>query len=308
MKSIQRILLTLFSVLAPWIMGAATVQAALLNDIRVGDYDTHTRIVFELSEATVFERIISRKPGQLTIIFPNAKPQLIRKIPTERSARVQEITLFRRQDSLSVVLAFSFEHFRYELKEYQAPFRLVIDVYHLGLNPASQPRPDKASEIIETRDDRWHQEQPPASLEQDPSKTPTPSNEAENPLTQPGTTGPPAADQPQSDMPPLPRLAQSEKHQAVPGQTTPQPESDNGLQATDNTIPDAKGLQYYLVIGMVIMTIVILLLLLLMLIFKQPKSEGQSLSAAGKDLRQQDKHIATLNAKIHEQLKRYDEA
>lgn len=304
MKSILRILLTLISVLAPWIIGVATVQAALLNDIRVGDYDTHTRIVFELSEATVFERIISRKPGQLTIIFPNAKPQLVRKIPTERSARVEEITIFRRQDSLSVVLAFSFEHFRYELKEYENPFRLVIDVFHLDVKPTSKHLPDEANSVIETRDDSWRQDQPASLSEQDPFSMPQSSAEVANPRPNQEALKLPAAEQPKSDRPALPHLTQPEKHQTEPVTA----DTDDGSPSADASAPTANGMQFYLVIGMVIMTIVILILLLLMLIFKQPKSEGNALSVASKDLHQQDKHIATLNAKIHEQLKRYDEA
>ena len=66
-------------------------------------------------------------------------------------------------------------------------------------------------------------------------------------------------------------------------------------------------MQYYLVIGLVLLTLVILILLLVMLVSKSRWANSSSPIKPGEFLERQDERIAALDAKIHEQLKRYEQ-
>lgn len=306
MKSLLRSLIPLISVVAPLIIGVNAIHAANLKDIRVGEYDTHTRIVFELSKATVFERRVSQNPGQMTLVFANTQPQLVRKIPLGRAKHVKAIKLMRRQDSLSSVLTFSFDHFRYELIEYQNPFRVAVDIYHLASAP-QPPVSNRKSDPAAIPDAENTLDQSVERHAPTPMDTPLATAEdAHPPLNEKTTAIPPADKAPTASVttePPLqpaPRNPLTRQTPAPPGQI-------NDPDTSDLDTPDSFAMQRYLVMGMVIMTIIILILLLLMLIFKQPQVDENSTSADD-NLKRQDKRIAALNAKIHEQLKRYDEA
>ena len=69
-----------------------------------------------------------------------------------------------------------------------------------------------------------------------------------------------------------------------------------------------NGLQFYLVIILVAITIGILALLLIMLLSKRRWTDEKKEMNVNEFLKNQDKRIASLNARINEQLKRYEEA
>lgn len=105
--------------------------AAKLKDIRVGEHETHTRIVFEHGDTIPHETLRPLAAGQLSVVFPDTELDLVRKIPIDSSKRLQEIKIWQRQNELSLVLTFAFEHFRYELSRIDQPNRLVLDVYRM---------------------------------------------------------------------------------------------------------------------------------------------------------------------------------
>lgn len=292
MKFLQWILIPLFCVIAPLTIGVAATHVAYLNDIRVGEYESHTRLVFELSESTTFEKIVSRKPGHLTIIFANTQPQLVRKIPIERTRRVKSIKLLSRKDSLSLNLTFSFDQFRYELLEFENPFRFAIDVFHL--TPGFQS--PVVSETLLDQATGAGAGDTMARLSDvtenlPPQKSQPPAQAKRSPLAEKDDLVLSAKRSSSQYDHPAP------SPQAAPRQSTPDPPTAL-LSPTKKESPpkteasNYKGLQYYLVIGMVIMTIIILVLLLLMLIFKQPKSDD-NIPGDNDDLLQQDKRLIT---------------
>ena len=67
-------------------------------------------------------------------------------------------------------------------------------------------------------------------------------------------------------------------------------------------------LQFYLVVVLVLITIAILVLLLLMLLSRHRWANDEPHLGPKEFLKDQDKHIASLDARIKEQLKRYEEA
>ena len=67
-------------------------------------------------------------------------------------------------------------------------------------------------------------------------------------------------------------------------------------------------LQYYLVIGLVVLTIAILILLVLMLLTKYRWGNNRPLFNIDDHLKEQQAKIETINGRIKEQLKNYEKA
>ncbi len=289
--------------------GAVSSQAAFLNDIRVGDYKDHTRIVLELSSAMGIERITPLLPGQLTIILPATQPRLVRKIPIEHSQHVKDIRLWYSKENFTVRLTFAFDHFRYKVIKFKNPDRIAVDVYQLASAPLT-PMPEKnkdesivtpnvaeAEKQLPMIGDNSNPFQPPASTERLPQM-----GALEKQATQPkkGHT----ADEVRRPWPPNP-VAQKKAGGAV---VSAPPKQHASPDALPDTSSGSRGLQFYLVVGLVMLTIFILVLLLLMLLMKQRWISGETPLNATEYLQRQDKRIAALDTQIQEQLKRYDEA
>jgi hypothetical protein len=298
LNRIQRMVWPLLSVSFALIIGVTSSHAAYLKDIRVGEYEDHTRIVFELSAATAIERIIPQDPGQLTVVFADTQPQLTRKIPIERSTRVKKFKLWSRHESLSSVLNFTFDHFRYELTEFENPVRIALDVYELPSTPlppvSAQPKAPNAT-ASGTLDPTA---QLPVLPEDSPLVTPQPSTQApvQAPLDE-KTAVELNADQPAGSS------AQNPTAEAVPDKPKADP-----LGSPPAASSGFSRMQFYLVVGLVILTMVILALLLLMLLSRQRWTNDDTSLHATDFLHSQDKRMAALDAQIQEQLKRYDEA
>ncbi len=288
--------------------GVVSSQAGFLNDIRVGDYKDHTRIVLELSTAMGFERITPLLPGQLTIILPATQPRLVRKIPIERSQRVKDIRLWYSKENFTVRLTFAFDQFRYKVIKFKNPDRIAVDVYQLDSAPL-QPIPEKKKDVsIVTPNVAKSEKQLPMIADNSNPLQPLSSAETgpqmgtgEKQATQPkkGHT----ADAARRPWPPRP-VAQKQAGGAMVSAPPKQHASPDELP---DTTSGSRGLQFYLVVGLVVLTIIILVLLLLMLLMKQRWINGETPLNASEYLQRQNKRIAALDTQIQEQLKRYDE-
>ena len=86
-------------------------------------------------------------------------------------------------------------------------------------------------------------------------------------------------------------------------------EKADGIPAVDSSSQEKtpKGLQYYLLIGLVVLTILILVMLIAMMFPKKKWGEEKKPLKIDDLLHRQEEHIATLNSQIEEQLKRYQE-
>ena len=230
-----------------------STQAALLKDIRIGEYDKFTRIVFELDSSIKPEHIVRISAGQLSVVFANTSAEFIRKIPVERSRHIKNIQLWDKTNQLSAVISFDFEHFRHESFPLNNPPRIVLDIQPLAIAPesivAGPPAESKASEETLAQVVR--------------SKTPEPSSE---------------------------------------------PQIKVALPVHQKPATRTSRLQFYLVVVLVLITIAILVLLLLMLLSRHRWANDEPHLGPKEFLKDQDKHIASLDARIKEQLKRYEEA
>lgn len=317
------IFLPVFSVgfvLVAWIYPSSAAQ---LRDIRVGEHETHTRIVFELSDSSSDERILPMPSGQLTVIFPNTGLDLIRKIPLDRSERLKALQIWNRQNELSLVITFAFKQFRYERSKFDHPTRLVLDVFQLSATDATfaPPATDAAAMPSQTgKDATAPDESTPALTPQKDVDTPesalpsspkkVPSSRMDEPAAtqavQPASPETAKRERQQHTPAPPPLLEQSEAPTQVATARTESLPPERQSEPPGIPMPRPKRLQYYLVIGLIILTLVILVLLLVMLVSKNRWANASAPIQPDAFLERQEERIAEIDAKIHEQLKRFD--
>jgi hypothetical protein len=282
-----------------------SVQAAVLKDIRIGEYKGFTRIVFELDQPAVPAQIQQTALNRLAVVFAHATADLIRKIPIERSRHVKDLQIWQRKESLSAVLFFDFGPIRHEVFTLINPPRLVVDIHPDSSAPApalsnNPPVPDD----VQNR---------PAGPELDAKKP-------EPPTIQPVSPPPPEKEQAADikSMPPdTPGKLAAAEQPAMTGPDHPEVKlRDNTAGTTAGAVPPSPPaaprppphrLQFYLVLALVLITIAILVLLLLMLFSRHRWADDKTPLSNKELLQNQEKHIASLNARIQEQLKRYEE-
>jgi hypothetical protein len=281
-------------------------QAATLKDIRVGEYEQFTRIVFELDALTEPKLIRPTDSGQLTIVFDGTVAKLIRKIPFERSQQVKDFQIWHINNTLSAVVFFKINRFRYESFSLIDPPRMVLDIHPLPKDTA--PAASDKSGKQDSSKDLIAESKEPAPLDTGTNTKPTVAAEMTLPLR----------NEEPSLSPSLTASANTNNLEAATANETSDVNltsnpliNDSPAKASGGSsqpIPfDSNPLQFYLVIALVLITIVILVLLLIMLLSRHQWIGGKPQLEAKKFLQNQDKHIASIDARIQEQLKRYEE-
>jgi hypothetical protein len=266
--------------------GIGVVTAAELKDVRIGDYDDFTRVVFEFSGPVEPQNFADLAPNQLSVDFPDTQPRLIRKIPIDRSNRITNTQLWQKGDLLSAVLFFPFDRFRFEYFTLSEPNRIAIDIFPLisksSLQTQSQikqdPGPSKGG-----FDNRTPISINPAANQETPMTSPpsgigNPSPIRVTPLETAPSLGSSAS---MEDN----QITSPEKSKSMPTLVEP-PNGTNGASEAKST-SFASRLQYYLVVGLVIITIIILGLLMLMLLSRyRIKPEAAPLSTCNVRMKQ----------------------
>ncbi len=282
------------------IVSIHTTQAALLKDIRIGEHDTFTRIVLELDSPTEPDQITPISSDRLAVVFANTSAEFIRKIPVERSRHIKGISIWDKSNQLSAVFSFDFKYFRHESFSLMNPPRIVLDIKPLENAPqtvaaTTRAEPKATGEKLAQAAESATPES--SSIEMRESSLP------ENEMNPAG-----AGSEPNNSSP---SLAVSPK---IPETRSSVPDyrgGKNDEQPTDSTFPGhqqpakpSSRLQFYLVVVLVLITIVILALLLLMLLFRHRWADGNPHVKPEEFFKTQDMHIASLDARIKEQLKR----
>lgn len=294
-----------------WFVPAAAGQ---LVDIRVGEYDGFTRIVFELDAPTTAPQIEPQTSGKLLVSFDGTQAQLVRKIPVERSRHVHEIQIWQRDGKLSSIVVFDYPNIRIKTFTLTNPPRIGVDVFPMLPSKSQVDSPPPAAEApAETAQEALEKDAKIATGESSMETKVQPLTEKD--VTDQVENGSPKTEQnkevidqevdigeskspviPEPSVPELPKLRKS-----VPEQS-PSPPPANGSKNTP------VRLQFFLVIGLVVITIGILFLLLLMLFARHKLSDNQKKLRTGDFIEEQDQRIEALDSRIKEQLKRYDEA
>jgi len=285
-----------------------TTQAALLKDIRIGEYDEFTRIVFELDSPAKPEQIALISSGQLSVVFANTSAEFIRKIPVERSRHIKNIQIWDKSNQLSAVFSFDFEHFRHESFSLNDPPRIVLDIQPLPIAPQSTAATPHAESKVngETLVDQAAGSKSPESYSFKVRESPVPVGGLDHANTGTKPTNSPSVMASPKNKPTIPVARTSDLD--IRGKNTDESQSKALVPSHQKSGKQASRLQFYLVVVLVLITIAILVLLLLMLLSKHRWANDQTHVEPKEFLKDQDKHIASLDARIKEQLKRYEEA
>ena len=115
---------TLFSML--W---APPLQAALLKDVRLGEYKTFTRIVFEFDQAPPAIPDISVQEAELRVIFKGLTAELRRKIATQQSPHVDAVQIWLEDNHLSAVFKVDTSFKPSKISSLSNPPRLLMDIH-----------------------------------------------------------------------------------------------------------------------------------------------------------------------------------
>lgn len=274
-------------------------DANILKDVRVGEYENFTRIVFELDGDANATLNVVADTNEVRIQFPDTRPDLVRKIPVERADLIKEIQIWKQTDQLSVVIKMAALQTRVESFTLKNPSRFAVDIFWqtpgkqnqkgtAGPPPPSDDRIDRPASAGEAPAPALPlpQGQAPAAEISERTITPTVATTAKE-ISTLSRNEPPAAL--------VPRI------EAAP----PHPSND---QAGGGKAKQRNWLQYYLVVALIVLTITILVLLVLMLLTHYRWEDSRGLKSSNEILRKQNSRIAELDERIKEQLKRYDEA
>ncbi len=303
---------TLFSMLC-----VPSLQAALLKDIRLGEYNTFTRIVFEFDQAPPTIPDISVNEAELRVTFKDLTAELKRKIATKQSPHVSAVQIWLEDDHLSAVFKVDAPFTHSKISSISNPPRILVDVHW---QPAAQGQALSETTVPQ-------QFQSNTSPTNGSAPIPAPSDTAVPLLpqeslqlpTHPQSAAPEAPSETAASSAPSENPSAEEQNQtpealvlkppATPSQETLslQPETNANIPSPVSSA-HANRLQYYLVIGLVVLTIAILILLVLMLLTKYRWGNNRRLFNIDDHLKEQQAKIETINGRIKEQLKNYEKA
>ena len=277
--------------------GPQPVNAAQLKDVRIGEYDGFTRIVFEIDNSSAHPQIEILPGGKLRVGFDQTDVNLVRKIPVERSQHIKGIQFWQRNDALSTVLLVDFPYFRFETFPLSSPPRIAVDIFPVASPPN---KGDTSPNTVNTS----AQTEPETPLEEDASMQLFEQEKAQPPKPQERLDPQPADGKDRAPS----ETAVKEAKQPIPKLRASDPEKESSVPPSRSTRQTAFRLQFFLVIGLVVITIGILFLLLMMLFARHRFSEVKDKLSTSDFLQQQDKKIEALNSRIKEQFNRYDKA
>jgi hypothetical protein len=268
---------------------------ALLKDIRFGEHETFTRIVLEFDGSAVADPILLEEYKRMTLIYTDIHPELVRKIPVERAEGIEELQIHTDGDQLRISFQFTHETANLKTSTLDNPWRLVID---FSLVPSPPPVPEPQAIIYPPDFSEAVREVVPISLRLEDED---------------------ASVYPPTDMPPNPDDEQPAQDAAEPGHPMPShaiahdtPVQDNPEHAASSgrSTPKTPRSLYYMAIALVVITVGSLTLLLVMML--HPRNalslrQGRRPNLnTNEHLEYQDNRLTVLNARIKEQLERYE--
>ena len=200
-----------------------------------------------------------------------------------------------------MVIYLNFERYRHDSFQLSDPPRLVLDIKPLDAED-TQVLSTAPGKKESTADRDTTESIAPAVPASPPAAEPAPAVRESLPLKN-NAPSPPQEHSVQSAPTVVPSQAESIAKPSA--KELPTQKTEGTPQPATST---AKRLQFYLVMALVLITIVILVLLLLMLLSKRRWVQDDSRLNTKEVLQKQDKHLASIDERIQEQLKRYEEA
>jgi hypothetical protein len=135
---------------------ALPAHAGQLKYIRVGEYESMTRIVFEFDSTVKFNGPEIKSPGQISVDFLDTKTDnpALQKM-RDRAGRIEKIEFVQKKSVLSANISLTVTTFNIKPFYLFTPDRLVLDIYWTSAPAASAstvpPAPEKTTEAVSAK-------------------------------------------------------------------------------------------------------------------------------------------------------------
>ena len=112
-------------------------DAAVLQDVRIGEHDDFTRVVFEFDDMTRYSKPVLKDNDTLSVVFFESRAPAVLSHPRlkERTRRLDALEFDSRGSNLTMTVTVSARYFKVKMFSLFGPFRVVFDVYRLGAPP-----------------------------------------------------------------------------------------------------------------------------------------------------------------------------
>ncbi len=298
---------------------ALPAAGSLLRDIRIGEYQSSTRIVLEFDSEPLLTSPPRIDNGVLIVTLATTHPKLVRRIPFENTERISNLEIIaHKDDNLEIHLMFSPWHHRLKWFQLKDPFRLVMDV-EIG-EKTTAPKPavtsaGKKPHHVQTQMAHGYQADqmqvqkitpaPPTARTFNPQQD---SSSPGNTTSEPGKTNADhhlvdnttVSEKVSNSVPPTPQSGPEQK--PAPRMPVFVPSKAQSQTA----IPGGSNLQFYLVGGLVLLTIIILGLLASIVLSRHKNLTSREQLAIDELLRRQEKRLKIINAQIDEEMQKFD--
>ncbi len=256
---------------------SVSTWAAELRYIRIGEHKDYTRIVFEFRGAVTFEKPHTQGKGKAAIVFADTQTVLPKQILSETTKRVDAITFIPQEPHLAVEITFPFPYFKINAFSLKDPERVVLDITETTAAPkgaVSEKFIQKKAPRREPKDVVTQKEAPQKAVASTPKPplvqepTQATSEEPAQPVQTAGKTespAPPAAFPPAAKEGPEP-AAEEQAGKLNTGMETPE---TTGQQEPVAVGANESGLQKYLLIILVAVSVVIVSLVVFIVFRKR---------------------------------------
>ena len=131
-------------------------HAGQLKYIRVGEYESMTRIVFEFDSTVKFNSPEIKSPGKITVDFLDTKTDnpALQKM-RDRAGRIEKIEFVQKKSVLTANISLTVTSFNLKPFYLFTPDRLVLDIYWTSAPATSAstvpPAPEKTTEAVSAK-------------------------------------------------------------------------------------------------------------------------------------------------------------
>ena len=301
-----------------------------LQDIRIGEYKSFTRIVFEFNKEFSLKVPVNTDKNKVIISFSQTRKALKRNISFDKSGPVMGIEFFQKQSNLTAVIIIEWSDFRIKSFPLSKPARYVIDIYKIKSHDIISPlliSPLKAKAILPIPQLNIVQSKDKPLKDNDKQLEKKIAKTVDISLPLELVDSPPEK-LPDSEQMPINLktafTAEDLSSQSDLSQTKVKEPAENIDSLQQNGEKEKTGLQgnfksaiqknsyynniqYYLIIILIIITIIIIGLLCVIIINKGTYPKNRRVSNPADPLNSTIQKIATLDEKIKKQFNKYDE-
>ncbi len=307
-----------------------SAAGADLRDIRIGEYKSFTRIVFEFNKEFSVKLPVNTDENKVIINFSQTGKALKRNISFDKSGPVMGIEFFQKQSNLTAVIILEWPDFRIKFFPLSKPARYVIDIYKIKSQDIISSlliSPLKAKAILPVSQLNIvpNKDKPLADKDKHLEKKVAKRSDISLPVE---LVDSPFEKLPDSDQMPIslktiftvenlspkPDLSQTKVNEPAENIDSLQHDGEKektGLQDNLKSVIQKNAyygdIQYYLIIILIIITIIIIVLLCIIIIHKGTSPKNRRTAEPVDPLNSAIQKIAMLDEKIKKQLNKYDE-